>query len=94
MRGGVHLIGIVMGGRTAVRRDMEMTHLLDTSFAQIEANPTLVARGPVPWAQVADVEKHPAVGRLHLAASPEARPTCRPIRGIVCHASAYPRDRR
>ena len=30
VRDGVHLIGIVMGGRTAVRRDQEMMHLLDT----------------------------------------------------------------
>ena len=61
VRGGVHLIGIVMGGRTAVRRDLEMMHLLDTAFAQIDSNPTLVARGPVPWATVADAGQQPAV---------------------------------
>ena len=33
VRDGVHLIGMVMGGRTAVRRDLEMMHLLDTDFA-------------------------------------------------------------
>jgi D-alanyl-D-alanine carboxypeptidase len=49
VRDGVHLIGIVMGGRTAVRRDLEMMHLLDVEFAQISANPALVARGTVPW---------------------------------------------
>ena len=49
VRDGVHLIGIVMGGRTAVRRDLEMMHLLDVEFAQIGANPALVARGTVPW---------------------------------------------
>ena len=48
VRDGVHLIGIVMGGRTAVRRDLEMMHLLDTAFAQIQVDPQLVARGPVP----------------------------------------------
>lgn len=49
VRDGVHLIGVVMGGRTAVRRDLEMMHLMDLTFAQIAANPTMVARGPVPW---------------------------------------------
>jgi D-alanyl-D-alanine carboxypeptidase len=59
-RGGVHLIGIVMGGRTAVRRDMEMMHLLDTEFAAIDGNPTLVARAPVPWQNVAAAQPVPA----------------------------------
>ncbi|MGH6827854.1 MAG: D-alanyl-D-alanine carboxypeptidase [Rhizomicrobium sp.] len=49
VRNDVHLIGIVMGGRTAVRRDLEMMHLMDEAFADIAANPTLVARGPIPW---------------------------------------------
>ena len=61
VRNGVHLIGIVMGGRTAVRRDLEMMHLLDTAFAEIETNPTLVARGPIPWAAVASASQQPAV---------------------------------
>jgi len=73
VRGGVHLIGIVMGGRTAVRRDMEMMRLLDTTFAQIESNPTLVARGPVPWTAVADLGKQPAVAGFTLPA-PAAAP--------------------
>jgi D-alanyl-D-alanine carboxypeptidase len=68
VRGGVHLIGIVMGGRTAVRRDLEMMRLLDTTFAQIETNPTLVARGPVPWTAVADLGKQPAVAGFTLPA--------------------------
>ena len=51
VRNGVHIVGIVMGGRTAVRRDIEMMHLLDVEFAQIDANPTLVARATVPWAE-------------------------------------------
>jgi D-alanyl-D-alanine carboxypeptidase len=72
VRGGVHLIGIVMGGRTAVRRDMEMMRLLDTSFAQIETNPTLVARGPVPWTAVADLGKQPAVAGFTLPAASAA----------------------
>ncbi|HKD46385.1 MAG TPA: D-alanyl-D-alanine carboxypeptidase [Rhizomicrobium sp.] len=49
VRDGVHLIGIVMGGRTAVRRDLEMMHLMDVAYAQAATNPTLVAHGSVPW---------------------------------------------
>ncbi len=36
VRDGVHLIGVVMGGRTAVRRDLEMMHLMDVTFAEID----------------------------------------------------------
>ena len=66
VRNGVHLIGVVMGGRTAVRRDLEMMHLMDTVFAKIDDNPTLVARGPVPWAAVADADQPPAVAGFSL----------------------------
>jgi D-alanyl-D-alanine carboxypeptidase len=52
-RGTTHVIAVVMGGRTAVRRDLEMVRLLDQTFAQISANPTLVASRTVPWQQVA-----------------------------------------
>ncbi len=74
VRGGVHLIGIVMGGRTAVRRDLEMMHLLDTAFAQINVNPALVARGPVPWTAVADAGQQPAVAGFTLP-TPSAAPS-------------------
>ena len=67
VRDGVHLIGIVMGGRTAVRRDLEMMHLMDTEFTDIAANPTLVARGTVPWQAVASVTPPPAVAGFTLA---------------------------
>ena len=53
VRDDVHLIGIVMGGRTAVRRDLEMMHLMDTEFAQIQTTPALVAHADVPWQTVA-----------------------------------------
>jgi D-alanyl-D-alanine carboxypeptidase len=52
-RGTSHVIAVVMGGRTAVRRDMEMVRLLDQTFTQIATNPMLVARATVPWQQVA-----------------------------------------
>ena len=52
-RGTTHLIAVVMGGRTALRRDLEMVRLLDQTFAQVSANPNMVARATVPWRQVA-----------------------------------------
>ena len=48
-----HVIGVVMGGRTARRRDTEMMRLLDATFAKVEHNPTLVARAQVPWLKLA-----------------------------------------
>jgi D-alanyl-D-alanine carboxypeptidase len=53
VRNGSHVIGVVMGGRTAHRRDLEMVRLLDQAFAQIQVNPSLVARNGVPWRNVA-----------------------------------------
>ncbi len=67
VRNGVHLIGIVMGGRTAIRRDLEMEHLLDTVFAKIDDNPTLVARGPVPWTTPSEVSPKAATAGFALA---------------------------
>ena len=55
-----------MGGRTAVRRDLEMVRLLDQTFAQIAANPTLVARATVPWQQVAQNAPAPAMAGFGL----------------------------
>jgi D-alanyl-D-alanine carboxypeptidase len=49
VRGKTHLIAVVMGGRTALRRDAEMERLLDQTFAQVTANPTMVAQVNVPW---------------------------------------------
>jgi D-alanyl-D-alanine carboxypeptidase len=74
-RGTTHLIAVVMGGRTAVRRDLEMVRLLDQTFAQISANPTLVARASVPWQQVAQNAPAPAIAGFSLpqvAANPFA----------------------
>ncbi|HEY1637098.1 MAG TPA: serine hydrolase [Rhizomicrobium sp.] len=53
VRGGAHVIGVVMGGYSAHRRDMEMMRILDWTFAQINAQPTLVARAAVPWQTIA-----------------------------------------
>src|ERR1700742_340606 len=53
VRNGTHVIGVVMGGRTAHRRDLEMMQLLDNTFAQIAVNTSLVAHAGVPWPNVA-----------------------------------------
>ena len=53
LRGRTHLIGVVMGGYTAHRRDNEMMRLLDITFAQISQNPALVASTGMPWQTMA-----------------------------------------
>ena len=65
-RGTTHLIAVVMGGRTAVRRDLEMVRLLDQTFAQISANPAMVASRNVPWQQVAQSAPPPAIAGFSL----------------------------
>jgi D-alanyl-D-alanine carboxypeptidase len=67
VRDGVHLIGVVLGGRTAVRRDQEMMHLMDTEFAQIATEPTMVAHATVPWQAIASVIPPPTVAGFTLA---------------------------
>ena len=71
-RGTTHIIGVVMGGRTAVRRDLEMVRLLDQTFAQIGANPALVASRTVPWQQMAQNAPPPAMAGFSL---PQVAPT-------------------
>jgi D-alanyl-D-alanine carboxypeptidase len=70
VRNNAHVIGVVMGGRTAHRRDLEMVRLLDTAFAQIQVNPSLVARNGVPWRNVlAATSATPLVASLDAAPS-------------------------
>lgn len=57
VRGGEHVIGVVMGGYTARARDREMIRLLDQTFERAESNPTLLARAQVPWQQIAQNTK-------------------------------------
>lgn len=52
-RGNTHIIGVVMGGPTAVRRDNEMMRLLDAAFDDISHQPRLVAHAQLPWHPVA-----------------------------------------
>ena len=65
-RGTTHIVAVVMGGRTAMRRDLEMVRLLDQTFAQVSANPNLVARASVPWQQVAQTAPAPAIAGFSL----------------------------
>ncbi|GAA0538121.1 D-alanyl-D-alanine carboxypeptidase [Rhizomicrobium palustre] len=58
-RDNVHVIGVVMGGRTASKRDREMMRLLDVAFNQIGQNPTLVARTQTPWQVAANSTPNP-----------------------------------
>ena len=48
-RDNTHLIGVVLGGRTAHERDSEMMRLLSESFAKASVDPTLTAHANVPW---------------------------------------------
>jgi D-alanyl-D-alanine carboxypeptidase len=68
VRGGNHVIGVVMGGRTALRRDLEMVRILDDAFTQIAANPALVATRTIPWHQFGG-EAPPVVASLSVAPS-------------------------
>ncbi len=54
VRNGAHVIGVVMGGRSARKRDREMVALLDSTFMQINQNPRMVARANVPWQAIAE----------------------------------------
>ncbi len=70
VRDGAHVIAVVMGGRTAHRRDLEMVHLLDNTFAQISQNPNLVARANVPWQTIAqNTQASPVIAGFQIAAA-------------------------
>jgi D-alanyl-D-alanine carboxypeptidase len=62
VRGGAHVIGVVLGGPTAHTRDREMVDLLDQTFDRINDNPTLVARAQIPWQQVASTAPPASTG--------------------------------
>lgn len=50
-RGDVHLIGVVLGGKTAKSRDAHMKYILDKTFKRVKDNPGLLprlAKAPVP----------------------------------------------
>jgi D-alanyl-D-alanine carboxypeptidase len=67
-----------------MRRDLEMVRLLDQTFAQIQANPTLVARASVPWQQVAQGAPAPAIAGFSLPqVSPNAFAALSPVPSTV-----------
>jgi D-alanyl-D-alanine carboxypeptidase len=72
-RGNTHIIGVVMGGVSAHRRDMEMMALLDGTFVRVAQNPTLVASARVPWQSVAQNSVAASFDPASAAASPGQR---------------------
>jgi D-alanyl-D-alanine carboxypeptidase len=68
VRDGRHVIGVVLGGRTAIRRDLEMVRILDDTFDKIAATPTLVAAHAIPWHE--NGAPQPVVASLSVAPSP------------------------
>jgi D-alanyl-D-alanine carboxypeptidase len=70
VRDGTHIIGIVMGGTSAHRRDTEMMRLLDDTFASIGRNPQLVARANVPWQAIAqNTQTAPVIAGFQLGST-------------------------
>jgi D-alanyl-D-alanine carboxypeptidase len=63
VRDNAHVIGVVMGGRTARKRDKEMVRLLDNTFDSISRNPMLVARAQVPWQVAVNTSPIPALAQ-------------------------------
>jgi len=82
-RGEVSLIGIVMGGRSAARRDREMVRILDLNFARLRENPYFGARIFASTARPAlrprdgEYERAPAEPAM-AAVAPSAMPEPRP----------------
>jgi len=82
-RGDVSLIGVVMGGRTAARRDAEMERILDLNFGRLRDNPFFGSR-----VMTSDIrpERRPNPGDresaptevLVASVAPEAAPEPRP----------------
>jgi len=77
-RGRNNVVAIVMGGRTARRRDREMMSLLDKIFGEIQANPAMVASINVPWKGTAQVPST-LVASLDLNAQPAPDQTAAPV---------------
>lgn len=80
VRGGAHIVGVVMGGRTAHLRDRAMVALLDNAFTQIAQNPTLVARAQVPWQSTA-VALNSSPIQINAAGTSSASPVSSPTTG-------------
>lgn len=75
VRNNKHIIGVVMGGRTAASRDQEMVRLLADTFYRIGRMPYLAANANVPWRDDDGLKTVPTWGepiswQVALAASP------------------------
>jgi D-alanyl-D-alanine carboxypeptidase len=89
VRNGVHVIGVVMGGTSARRRDTEMMRLLDDTFAQIGRDPQLVARANVPWQTLAENNQaKPVIAGFQFGNA--GKPATLPMAQILPTVSARP----
>lgn len=61
VRNNEHIVGVVMGGRTATKRDREMMRLLDLAFDAAQRDPRLVARIQVPWQVALNTAPNPGL---------------------------------
>jgi D-alanyl-D-alanine carboxypeptidase len=94
-RGDISLIGIVMGGRTAARRDAEMERILDLNFGRLEANPYFGSR--IMTSEVRP-ERRPNPGTreaapaevLMASVTPDAEPRPRPGDPIPAELASLP----
>jgi D-alanyl-D-alanine carboxypeptidase len=83
VRDGAHVIGVVMGGNTALQRDNEMVRLLAKTFVRVQADPSLVEHGIIPWKSPAsETVSSPSAAQLPGPPAPVislAAPTLNPL---------------
>lgn len=92
VRNGNHIIGVVMGGRTSHSRDRDMVAMLDSTFARINANPTLVARANVPWQSAAqNVGSTPVLAGFGVA-SVAPQQTTNPAKWLVAALTPHAKE--
>lgn len=81
-RGDISLIGIVLGGRTAARRDAEMERILDLNFGRLRTNPFFGSRimtsdvrpAPRPGSEPPSREAETLMASVAPDVAPEPRP--------------------
>ncbi len=97
VRAGHRLIGVVLGGRTAVARNIKMERLLDASFAELGVGPVMAASREPPRLAAArrPAPVHPHAARIaHVAARIAARlsPIARAEAAPVARRSRFAHD--
>lgn len=82
VRDNRRLVGVVLGGRTAHARDLQMMALLDQGFGAPAANTPLVASAVAPAPAAAPVGQplQPMAAALHAAPASEMRPATEQMR--------------